>query len=181
MKKDASYWINTLQLSPHPEGGFYTETFKSETFNSPTHKLSSEAEKHSDKAQTAEAHAQRPHASLIYFLLKNKDISAFHKLSGDEIWLYHAGCALTLYLINAQGKLSLKKLGPKVECHENMQVIIPKNTWFAAELNTENNFCLMSCVVAPAFEWKGFELGTKEKLVEEFPQHKSLFTRLCNT
>lgn len=160
MEKDARYWIKKLNLKPHPEGGYYRETYKSDVF-------------------LTKKNSQKHHASLIYFLLKNNDISAFHKLTSDEIWLYHSGCSATIFMINLKGQLSIKKIGGDLENDENLLVTIPKNTWFAAKLNNKQDFCLMSCMVSPAFEWTGFELGKIEKLVAEYPIHKELFHQFC--
>ena len=79
MKKNADYWIKQLDLTPHPEGGYYKETIR-ETTNE----------------------AQRAPFSSIYFLLNTGDISHFHRIDADEVWYYHAGESLTIHMITPQ-------------------------------------------------------------------------------
>lgn len=157
MEQNASYWINKLNLLPHREGGFYRETFKSNDFK---------------------VHTNQPYASsLIYFLLNSHQFSAFHRLKSDEVWLYHKGCAVTIYIINTDGKLQTKKLGLDIANNEAPQVIVPANSWFAAELVNPKLYCLMSCVVSPGFIWDDFELGNKNELISEFPNFKAVINK----
>jgi len=162
MIKDASFWIQQLQLQPHPEGGFFRETYKSE--------------KYLFKNESTQS---KPSATLIYFLLKNNDISAFHKLKSDEVWMYHTGGTINIFIIDTVGQLKIEKFGNDIANGENIQVLIPANSWFSAELTNKNSFSLMSCMVTPGFEWSDFELGNKEELKQLFPIHKSLFEKFC--
>lgn len=161
---DADYWIEQLNLKPHPEGGYYSSTFKSGNF----------IDKYPRSPKTV-----RRCSTLIHFLLKKGQCSHFHRLKSDEIWLIQQGGPLTLWLIDEQGKLREERLGCRPENNEQLQVFIPANTWFAAELHKETDFTLMSCLVTPGFEWEDFELGTKEPLLQAFPQHKQLINKLC--
>jgi len=157
MKKDANYWIDTLKLIMHPEGGYYCETYKSTTL-----------EKHEQEC-----------TSLIYFLLNSQDFSAFHKLKSDEIWLYHYGSAVNIYMLKTNGDIEMRVLGKALENNEFLQVLVPANTWFAADLANKNSFGLMSCVVTPAFKWDDFELAKKDQLILNFPNNKAIIERLC--
>lgn len=144
--------IETLQLAPHPEGGYYRQLFGNDDTGS--------------KA-----------ISTIYYMLTNNDISAFHRLHGvTEIWYYHAGEPLNLYVINTEGDLTVHNLSHNGE----MQVVIHPEQWFAAEIPSKKGFCLVGCAVAPAFSFENFELGQKDMLLRMFPQHAEIIGRLCN-
>lgn len=144
--------IETLQLAPHPEGGYYRQLFGNDDTGS--------------KA-----------ISTIYYMLTNNDISAFHRLHDvTEIWYYHAGEPLNLYVINTEGDLTVHNLSPNGE----MQVVIHPEQWFAAEIPSKKGFCLVGCAVAPAFSFENFELGQKDMLLRMFPQHAEIIGRLCN-
>lgn len=156
---DANYWIKQLQLIPHKEGGYYTETFKSNDYI-----------KNSDKIFAS---------SLIYFLLTNNQFSAFHRLKNDEVWIYHYGQPVTIHIINSNGILESQILGIDVANGHKLQVTIRANSWFAAEMATNNGYCLMSCLVSPGFHWHDFELAKNENLLSLYPQHSKLIKRLC--
>ena len=165
MIKDANYWIQQLKLIPHPEGGHFTETYKSQI--------------HFSADELNDCVTNKKCSSLIYFLLQKDDFSAFHKLKSDEVWIYNGGSAINIYIIDEKGELNIELFGSDIDKGENLQVFIPANSWFAAELINKDNFCLMSCLVSPAFEWDDFELGNRNFLEAKYPKHKALFNRLC--
>ncbi len=143
-------YIRQLGLQPHPEGGYYRQLYGN------------------DNTGTKDI-------STIYYMLTAKDISAFHCLHGVvEIWYYHAGRALNIYVIDADGILHTHKLSPQGE----MQVIIYPGQWFAAEIPSHEEFSLVGCAVAPAFTFDNFELGHRCNLVKAYPQHAALIERL---
>jgi predicted cupin superfamily sugar epimerase len=83
-------------------------------------------------------------------------------------------------VIHPDGTLETMKTGPSPENGDDFQIIIPANCWFAAEVEGVNNFTLVSCGVAPGFDFSDFELATRDRLCKEFPQHTALiqsFTR----
>lgn len=142
--------IEMLQLEPHPEGGYYRQLYGNDGTG-------------------------KKDISTIYYMLTGNDKSAFHRLHGmTEIWYHHAGEPLNLYVINAEGHLTVHKLSPKGE----MQVIVLPEQWFAAEIPSKKGFCLVGCAVAPAFSFENFELGHKDTLMQQFPQHAELIERL---
>lgn len=161
----ANYWITKLQLKPHPEGGYYKETYQSDFY------LSADSLKESHVAE-------RRSSTLIYFLLKDEDYSQFHRLKSDEIWIYQYGESMTIHVITPDGKLLSKKLGKNIEDGENMQLIVPANSWFSAELNNINSFSLVSCMVSPGFVFDDFELAKQDELIIEYPQYVNLIKRL---
>jgi predicted cupin superfamily sugar epimerase len=162
----AAYWIKKLDLIPHPEGGHYNETYRSELMIG--------------EGCLPDTYEDKRHCStLIYFLLKDNDKSHFHRLKSDEVWLYHKGGPVHIYILDKQGHLKLKKLGNNPAQNESYQVVIPAGTWFAAELPEDVHMGLLSCMVAPGFDFEDFEMGTQEILLKQYPQYKNVVERLC--
>lgn len=128
--------IRTLGMRPHPEGGHYVETFR-------------------DGA----ASDQRARVTAIYFLLQVGEVSHWHRVDAAEIWLWHAGGPLAL-TISPDGALATThavRLGPDLRRGQRPQAIVPAHAWQTAE--TLGAWTLVSCVVAPGFEFSGFELA----------------------
>lgn len=149
--KSSSEYIDILGLLPHPEGGYYRQVYGNDNTG-------------------------KKGISTIYYMLCNDDFSAFHRLHGmTEIWYYHAGEPLDIYVILADGKLTVHQLSADKE----LQVVIEPELWFAAELHDNQGFSLVGCAVAPAFSFENFELANKSELVQKFPQHRQLIERLC--
>lgn len=122
--------IKLLNLHPHPEGGHFRETMR-----------------------TADGPDGRPRLTAILFLLAAGERSRWHRVDADEVWLWHSGTALTL-LIDGQKVITL---GPNVDRGQQVQAIVPAGTWQSAEVAT--GWGLVTCVVAPGFEFSGFELA----------------------
>ena len=145
------HYIEELCLMPHPEGGYYRQVFGND--------------ENGEKQ-----------ISTIYYMLCDNDFSAFHRLHGmTEIWYYHAGECLDIYVIDANGELVIHHLS----ADDEMQVVIEQEQWFAAELPGKKGFSLVGCAVAPAFKFENFELAKKDDLLREFPQHRATIERLC--
>lgn len=145
------HYIEELCLMPHPEGGYYRQVFGND--------------ENGEKQ-----------ISTIYYMLCDNDFSAFHRLHGmTEIWYYHAGECLDIYVIDANGELVVHHLS----ADDEMQVVIESEQWFAAELPGKKGFSLVGCAVAPAFKFENFELAKKDDLLREFPQHRATIERLC--
>ena len=158
---NAEYWINKLELSPHPEGGFYKEVYRAE-------------ESISNSALPSRYSGDRSHATTIYFLLRSCDISRLHRLKSDEIWYFHQGSPLELSIIYPDGQLETIPMSTD----DNLQAVIPNNTWFGAKVLEEDSYSLISCSVHPGFDFNDFELANKEELLAEYPQHKELIEEL---
>lgn len=142
--------IDALGLKSHPEGGYYKETYRAaDTLNN----LNGEA---------------RNVSTVIYYLLEGNDCSKFHRIASDEIWFYHLGAALDIHCI-VEGKLKTIRLGHQFQVGEVLQTVIPAYTWFAAEVVDKSQFSLLSCVVAPGFDFKDFELARRDELLKLFP------------
>jgi predicted cupin superfamily sugar epimerase len=159
-KMTAEQIIDKLRLEKHPEGGFYKETYRAE------------------KVISLDDGRVRNAGTAIYYLLKDTDKSHFHKVSSDELWLFHQGQPLEIVIITADGKTVTKILGNRLDLDEEPQVIIKANTWFAARVKDEKGFALVTCTVAPGFDFDDFELGKKEQLAKRFPNSKNEIEKL---
>ncbi len=152
--------IEKLKLTRHPEGGLYRETYRGE------------------KLITLDNGRERNTGTAIYYLLKDTDKSHFHKVGSDEFWLFHQGEPLEIFMITNDGKIKTKILGNRLDLNEEPQVTIPANVWFAAHLKDEKGFALVSCIVAPGFDFNDFELGDKNELIKSFPNLKTEIEQL---
>jgi predicted cupin superfamily sugar epimerase len=152
---DAKKLIQKLQLKPHPEGGFYKETYRSE-----------------ETMTTAEGQVRNV-CTAIYFLLENENKSHFHRIKSDEAWFYHQGESIEIVILHG-GKLQTIDLGNNIEKGEVPQTIIPANVWFASKIKHEISYALVSCTVAPGFDFADFELAKRSDLTKEYPEFKTV-------
>lgn len=126
--------IARLQLTPHPEGGHFRETFR-------------------DTRCDAEGRAA---STAIYFLLARGERSHWHRVDAAEVWHYYAGDTLTLQIADESGARTVR-LGPDLAAGDVPQAIVPAYAWQAAESNAD--WTLVGCTVAPGFEFAHFELA----------------------
>jgi len=145
-------------MQPHPEGGFYKEVYRAKG-TLPTDAL------------PTDYLGPRNYATSIYFMLTRQAFSAYHRLRSDELWYYHTGAPVSLFCIDAQGQLQETVLGPNPEQGQVFCALIPAGTWFAARLTEQEgpDFMLMSCAVAPGFDFADFELAQRQDLVQRYP------------
>ena len=129
----ASEIIELLKLEPHPEGGFYRQTFV-------------------DDAPAG----TRAHSTVIYFLLRRGDVSAWHRVDAVEVWHYYAGAPVELKLSH-NGNRSTHILGADLQNAERPQAIVPAHVWQSAR--SLGDWTLVGCTVAPGFDFSGFELA----------------------
>jgi len=160
----AEYWISHLSLRPHPEGGFYRETYRSLENIQPC-------------GLPTRFSASRSFSTAIHFLLRSQDRSLLHRIKSDELWHFHYGSMLHIYVLHQEG-VALYKLGNDPDAGESLQVVIPANCWFGAKVNAPNTYTLASCTVAPGFDFQDFELGTQNQLLQEFPNHSEIIKAL---
>ncbi len=161
----SDYWLQHLQLQPHPEGGYFRETYRSQGVI-PAWDLKN-------------YFGSRPFGTAIYFLLKENDFSAFHKLKSDEVWHFYAGCSLNLFILS-ENEVFTKTLGIHADKGESLQQVVPANHWFAAQPVDSGSYTLAGCTMAPGFDFQDFELGKREELIQQFPLHTAFiekFTR----
>jgi len=160
----AQYWIEQLDMVAHPEGGYYKESFKAE-----------EEIKSADIAENSDGN--RHLWTSIYFLIEKGDASHFHRLKSDEMWYYHGGSPLDIYMITPQGELKVEKLGLNIGAGEKPQILVPKNTIFGSALD-DNPFSLVGCMVSPGFDFRDFELFERKHLLEEYPEYGQVISKL---
>jgi uncharacterized protein len=164
-KKDAQYWIEKLQLIPHPEGGFYRQTFRSE--------LTIER-----AGLPSSFPGSRAASTAIYFLLSGENFSAFHRLRSDEVWHFYAGAPLIVHVISERGNYLAITLGADLDSGQALQSVVPAGCWFASHVADWKSWALVGCTVAPGFEFEDFELAKRAELVQKYPQHRALIERL---
>jgi len=165
MTNTAQTYIQALQLLPHPEGGFYRETYRS---------LQTVA-----VAQAADGAPVPRHVSTgIYFLLEHGNFSAFHKIRSDEMWHFYAGDALEVLELADDGSLRCTRLGQDMGQGEVFQHVVPAHTWFASRVAGGGAFSLVGCTVAPGFDFADFDMADRAALLADFPQHRQTITEL---
>jgi predicted cupin superfamily sugar epimerase len=164
-QKTAKYWMEKLQLDPHPEGGHFRQTYRSEMVIA-------------REALPAGFAGARAASTAIYFLLEGKNFSAFHRLRSDEVWHFYAGAPLIVHVISREGSYSSFLLGQDLEAGQVLQAVVPAGCCFASHVADWNSFAVVGCTVAPGFDFEDFEMGKREELVERYPQHEELITRL---
>jgi uncharacterized protein len=130
---EADRIIELLDLSPHPEGGHYRQTYR-------------------DLSGATGALNARGHSTLIYFLLKAGEVSRWHKVDAAETWHYYRGAPVELKIGRA-----VHRLGPGLEQGERPQAVVPPGEWQTAR--SLGDYSLVGCTVAPGFDFKGFELA----------------------
>lgn len=151
--------VRTLGLAPHPEGGFYRETWRS-------------------AVPVETPRGRRSVGTSIYYLLPRGTFAAWHQVSSDELWHFYDGQALTMYLLDpSHGRLETVTLGRDVAKGERPQVLVPAGVLQAAEPRGEYTLC--GCTVAPGFDFADFEMPARGEMMKRFPQHRAVFARLC--
>ena len=157
--------INHLALLPHPEGGYYRETYRSHA----TMTVSGLA------PDTPE---QRNVCTGIYFLLEAGNFSAFHRIESDEMWHFYAGQALEVLELDDAGTLTRTRLGPDFLNGDVPQHVVPARRWFASRVVPGGTFALVGCTVAPGFDFADFALAQRHTLSARYPQHVALIAEL---
>ena len=159
-EKNAAYWIEALDMIAHPEGGYFRETFRADEKVEPAHLPQRYTE-------------ARTMGTSIYFLLTTESVSNFHRLNSDEIWHFHTGGAARIHMIMPGGEYVHYDIGADLATGQSFQVIIPRHSWFAAEVIT-GDYILVGCTVSPGFEFADFELADRKVLSEAYPELSGL-------
>lgn len=126
--------IAALGLAPHPEGGYFRETFRD-----------------------PDADGGRARSTAIYFLLKAGEISRWHRVDAVEVWHWYAGAPLMLAIAPPDGPAASLRLGPALGEGERPQGIVPAGHWQQAW--SLGDWTLVGCTVAPGFTFEGFEMA----------------------
>jgi predicted cupin superfamily sugar epimerase len=160
--------IKHMGLERHPEGGYYKEFYKSNT-------IVPLKEEEGTFEQT------RYSATSIYFLLSAGDISTFHRLKFDEVWYYHSGSPLDIYMINQGGELSIKRLGAELIKGEEPQILVSAGTIFGAKCPDDSLYTLLGCMVTPGFDFGDFELFSRSELLALYPRYHDIIIKLTHS
>ncbi len=158
--KSRDYWVEKLNLAPHPEGGFYIEEYRA----------TESIDKH---ALPVRFSGPRSFSTGIYFLLPNDTFSAFHCIRQDELWHFYYGSPLAIHIISPDGSYHKKLLGTDIESGQRPLVVVNAGDYFAAESLTKESYTLAGCTVAPGFDFADFEMPDAALLLSLFPQHAS--------
>jgi predicted cupin superfamily sugar epimerase len=162
---NAQHWIAGLQLQPHPEGGYYRQTYRSPEVVA--------------KAHLPERFAgDRVFSTAIYYLLTGRDKSAFHRIKSDEGWHFYDGSPLTIHVLDGQGNYSTIQLGRSLPAGEVPQAVVNAGDLFGATVNNPDSYTLVGCTVAPGFDFADFEMPSREELLKRYPQHRALIEQL---
>lgn len=154
MHPEAQRLVEQLGLEPHPEGGYFRETFRSSIL--------------------VEAHGKTRNAiTSIDYLLPAGAFSAFHRLSSDEIWHHHCGSPLAIEIIEPNGVHRQAIIG----AGDRRQAAIRAGAWFAAHVCDAAGYAIVGCDVAPGFAFEDFDLASRQDLRHAYPQHAALIER----
>jgi predicted cupin superfamily sugar epimerase len=165
LKPNVSDYVSRLHLLKHPEGGYYARTYESDW--------------HVQKnALPATFLGDRKISTAIYFLLEGNHYSAFHRIKSDELWHFYDGCGLCIYVIHPDGRGEELYLGNNLLEGFSFQHIVKAGCWFASKPVDDKGFSLCGCTVSPGFDFEDFEMGDKQQLLTQFPQHKKWIEQL---
>ncbi|XP_010917448.2 uncharacterized protein [Elaeis guineensis] len=170
--KKASEVAALLDLKPHPEGGFYSETFRDSSITLSKSQLPPQYK------------IDRPVSTAIYFMLPTGSVSHFHRIPCAETWHFYLGEPLTVFELHDDGHIEFTVLGPDLDAGHRPQYTVPPNVWFgsfptldvesfasdgsilvkAPKRDSELHYSLVGCTCAPAFQFEDFELATHSEL-----------------
>lgn len=162
---DAQELVRRFNMTPHPEGGFYRETYRS--------------------AGSIPATAlpgfpgERSYSTAILFLLRQGDVSHLHRIRQDEIWHFYLGGPLRLAMLSPEGVWSEIILGGEVMNGQQLQYAVPAGYWFGATPAEGSAFCLVGCTVAPGFDFADFEMAECGTLESRYPAERSHIREFC--
>ncbi len=156
--------VDRFQLVPHPEGGYYRETYRAAEAIDAAH-------------LPARFAGSRSFSSAIYFLLEAGNFSAFHRIKSDECWHFYAGDPLEVHMIAPNGHWQTVLIGGMDTPGAVYQYVVPAGYWFASQ--TSGTYSLVGCTVAPAFDFADFELAIASELIALFPEHAEKILPLC--
>lgn len=157
----AKEWINRLNMQSHPEGGYYSLEYTS------PYEITGEMIEEN-------FHGKRPLSTSIYFLIEADNVSNLHRLKADEIWYYHDGASLVVAEITDKGEYIEHKLG--IHEGEKPQILIQAGSIFGSY--STGDYSLVSCMVSYGFHFDDFELFDRKTLLEKYPEHKQIITKL---
>lgn len=169
----AGYWIASLKLKPHPEGGYYREVYRSSEHIRAEHLPS-------------RFKGGRTFSTAIYFLLKPGERSRLHRIKSDEVWHFYRGLPFTVHLFGSKGTYKAVRLGGNPEKGERYQYMVPAGTWFGVTVDNgdehssnsiSDDFSLAGCTVAPGFDFEDFEIAG-DKIMTAYTGYQDILRKL---
>jgi hypothetical protein len=157
---DLQTLIDHLQLSPHPEGGYFRETYRA-------------PESIAHSALPLRFQGERQFSTAIYFLLPNPGQSYLHRIAADEVWHFYLGGPLTIVQMHPDHGLQEIQLGQNLLAGEVLQWVVPAGWWFGATCSQPQGYSLVGCTVAPGFDFADFEMAERQSLQAEMAHHPS--------
>ena len=151
--------IRLLDLKPHPEGGYYRETYRSPGIS-------------------PGSQPRRSYSTAIYYFLTPGTSSKMHRLDHDEVFHFYMGDPVTWVLLGPGGRFEKKVLGNRLELGETPQLVIQAGTWFGGYLDEGGRYSLMGTTVAPGFEFQDFHLAERKTLLAGYPAAEKEILRL---
>ena len=149
--------IAALALHPHPEGGFFAETYRS-----------------------ARRAGDRNLSTAIYFLLTAENPSRMHRVASDEIWHFYRGDALEMLQIDPGGSPAVIAIGPNLTAGQHPQVLVPGGVWQGVRVAAGGRYALVGATVTPGFDFADFSLGDRATLRALCPSHAELIDVLTS-
>lgn len=157
--------IKNLNLIPHPEGGYFKETYRSQ--GSIPHDTIKD-----------QFSGSRSYCTGIYFLLTSDTFSALHRIKQDEMWHFYDGDPLIVHVITPEGEYYTIELGNDFANGQVPQAVVPSHCWFGASVKNKGDYAFVGCTVSPGFDFEDFELAKEYELTQQFPEHSELIKSL---
>lgn len=158
--------ISMLSLKPHPaEGGFFTETYRSDATLAPG-------------VLPGLAHGSRSLSTAIYYLMTPEAFSALHRLRADEVFHFYLGDPVEMLQLKPDGKGSVLRLGHDLAQGMRPQVLVPREVWQGSRLVPGGRFALLGTTMAPGFAYQDYEPGDRAALLSAYPSFRDLILDL---
>jgi predicted cupin superfamily sugar epimerase len=159
--------VEIYGMKPHPEGGFYAETYRSKE-NIPRSGLPSRFS------------GSRSISTAIFFLLPRGHKSCLHRIQSDEVWHFYLGDPLIISQIHGDGRVEEIVLGNDITKGQRPQFVVPAGSWFGSAPIDGGTFSFVGCTVAPGFDFQDFEMATRENMLKHFPHAETVILKLTN-
>lgn len=157
--------IELFKLGPHPEGGFFRETYRAE-------------ERFAAAGLPGRFGAARSFSTAIYYLLPGGSKSHIHRIKSDELWHFYMGGPLELVRISPDGAVKAIVMGHDISAGQQLQCLVPAGCWFGAVPKPDSDFSFVGCTVSPGFDFADFEMGDRARLIKMFPAARMEIERL---
>jgi predicted cupin superfamily sugar epimerase len=163
MQEELRRLVTRLELQPHPEGGYFRETYRSPELLT---------------ALPERFEGPRSSSTTILFLLPHGHASCLHRIKSDEVWHFYLGSPLRVVSLAPDGSRKDYCLGSSLDAGQTFQAVVPAGHWFGAFVDATQGWSLVGCTVAPGFDFADFEIGARDALRKLYPQHDELVRKL---